>query len=337
MSSSNSSSVKAAAQSESGRVSEGTKLKEEPQGEAWSTHAALFGKFFAEFTNLFAKAAVDGLVAAFLQQKRPAGLGSRVRPVRVLDIAAGTGVGALCAIDALFAGDPGLFLSVTATDISAGMLSTLESGERLTKAKAAHGDQLVFDTKVADMCQLDFVESGTVDVAVIMFGIMFPDDPVAAMKEVKRILSPTGVATIVTWHYNFFIEMMKHAAVDSGKVKRVEDLVLSVEKFGQESVMRNLAEAAGFDRRTECSCTFVSRQSVPIPASVMVATMNTNPASAPYGPFDPERLSQLLARRCPGVTAPALREGGEKEGGDTVDREPATITEGTALCFNLGF
>lgn len=104
----------------------------------------------------------------------------------VLDIASGTGNPAVSI--ALSMEGRG---SITCTDLTPRMLET-------ARGRAQNLDISVMRFVAADMKALPFAE-GTFDCATCRFGLMFPEDKVAAAAETLRVLRPGGRAAYVVW------------------------------------------------------------------------------------------------------------------------------------------
>lgn len=105
---------------------------------------------------------------------------------RVLDVASGTGA---CLIPAARA--VGVEGSVTGVDISPGMVDVLRrriAAEGITNASA----------EVMDAEHLTF-DAGAFDAVLCAFGIMFLQDPAAALRGFHRFLAPTGRVVIAVW------------------------------------------------------------------------------------------------------------------------------------------
>ncbi len=112
---------------------------------------------------------------------------ARIRPgEQVLDIATGGGNPAVSI--ALSMDGRG---SITCTDLTTGMLET-------ARGRADNLGLSIMRFATADMVALPFPD-GTFDVVTCRFGIMFPDDKVAAAKEVLRVLKPGGRVVYVVW------------------------------------------------------------------------------------------------------------------------------------------
>ncbi|PVZ04948.1 methyltransferase family protein [Actinomycetospora cinnamomea] len=105
---------------------------------------------------------------------------ARLRPSRVVEVAAGTGV----ATAELLAATPEAHL--TATDLNPAMV---EAGEERVAAAA---------WQRADASSLPF-DDGVFDLVVCQFGVMFFPDRPAAYSEFRRVLAPSGHVLVNTW------------------------------------------------------------------------------------------------------------------------------------------
>ena len=106
----------------------------------------------------------------------------RLQPVRVLEVAAGTGV----VTRALSAALPEA--AIVATDLNQAMIDQA----------AAIGTRRAVDFRQADAQQLPFPD-GTFDAVVCQFGVMFFPDKVRAYREARRVLKPGGTYLFNAW------------------------------------------------------------------------------------------------------------------------------------------
>lgn len=104
----------------------------------------------------------------------------------VLDIASGTGNPAVSIALALDGRG-----SVTCCDLEPTMLAT-------ARGRAANLSLSVMRFVAADMTRLPFAGAGF-DCVTCRFGLMFPQDKVAAAREVLRVLKPGGRVAYVVW------------------------------------------------------------------------------------------------------------------------------------------
>jgi ubiquinone/menaquinone biosynthesis C-methylase UbiE len=108
---------------------------------------------------------------------------ARLRPARVLEIAAGTGVVTRQLASALPASS-----SIVATDLNQAMLDQA----------AAAGMARPIEWRLADAMQLPFAD-GTFDAVVCQFGAMFFPDKPKAFAEARRVLRPGGFYLFNVW------------------------------------------------------------------------------------------------------------------------------------------
>jgi len=108
----------------------------------------------------------------------------KLKPDTVLELAAGTGVVTRALHNALPAST-----SITATDLSDGMLS-------VARSKAADAKNVSFE--VVDAMSIPKGED-TYDLLVAQFGVMFVPDKVASYREALRVLKPGGTYMFNAW------------------------------------------------------------------------------------------------------------------------------------------
>lgn len=106
-----------------------------------------------------------------------------LKPARVLEIAAGTGICTLALFETLPSGT-----KITASDLNPPMLD-------IARAKLEHKD-IVFAQ--ADAMALPFGDA-SFDVVVCQFGVMFFPDKDQAYREVRRVLAPGGHYLFNVW------------------------------------------------------------------------------------------------------------------------------------------
>lgn len=105
---------------------------------------------------------------------------------RVLDLACGTGLVTFRAAAAVGPGG-----SVMATDISEEMVRHIQGAAAAqdtghVNARRAHAEEAVF-------------EAASFDAALCALGLMYVPDPVAALREMRRVLKPAGRAVVAVW------------------------------------------------------------------------------------------------------------------------------------------
>ena len=143
-------------------------MNEHETGQLTATAAEIYERFFVP--ALFAEWSPRVLQAA------------GVRPGHdLLDVACGTGI--LAREAAAVVGPAG---SVTGTDINDGMLAVAQEHAPGISWKAAPAQSLPFP-------------AATFDRVVSQFGLMFFEDPVAALAEMARVLRPGGTIAVAVW------------------------------------------------------------------------------------------------------------------------------------------
>lgn len=106
-----------------------------------------------------------------------------LRPDRILEIAAGTGV-----VTRAMAAALGRTTAIVATDLNQAMIDEAVS----------HGSSPSIEWKQADAMKLPFPDA-SFDAVVCQFGVMFYPDRVAAYAETRRVLKPGGAFFFNAW------------------------------------------------------------------------------------------------------------------------------------------
>jgi ubiquinone/menaquinone biosynthesis C-methylase UbiE len=139
-------------------------LQPDQQPRRWDEHVSLYEAAFEPLTNQFAAAALRSL--------------SLSPGDRLLDVGAGTGGAALMAEEA--------GAQVVALDASQAMAARVRARAERVCAVAM------------DATCLGFAD-GTFKAALSVFGIILCPDPVAALREMGRVVEPPGRIAVVTW------------------------------------------------------------------------------------------------------------------------------------------
>jgi SAM-dependent methyltransferase len=165
-----------------------------------------------------------------------------LRPTRVLEVAAGTGV----VTRALSAALPEA--AIVATDLNQAMLDQA----------AAIGTQRAVDFRTADAQQLPFTD-GVFDVVVCQFGVMFFPDKRKAFAEARRVLKPGGFYVFNAWDrlaVNEFAQVVHEVAAAAfpqdppGFLGRTPYAYHDTAAIGRELAAAGFARPAEFDTVT---------------------------------------------------------------------------------------
>lgn len=147
------------------------RLQRRVQRYGWNKAAAYYERFWAEQLRPAQDLLMD---MAALQPGE-----------RVLEVACGTGLVTFRVAGAIGAGG-----TLVATDISEDMVATI-SADAASRGVAA-------DFRRMDAEVLDFPDA-SFDVVICALGLMYVADPLAALKEMHRVLAPGGRAVVVIW------------------------------------------------------------------------------------------------------------------------------------------
>jgi ubiquinone/menaquinone biosynthesis C-methylase UbiE len=188
----------------------------------------------SSFSFDHAAAVYDRMIGRWSRLWTPALIQSaRVRAGwRVLDVAAGTGEGALAA--AAVVGEGG---SVVASDLSLPML-------KVARARASHtGVAIAVMDGQALACR-----DSTFDAVVCMLGLMFFQDPLKGLREFRRVLRPRGRVAVCVWGTlerspfpGIMLDVLgRHLPAE----KKMLDAGLAL---GDPALLERLLEEAGFD------------------------------------------------------------------------------------------
>lgn len=158
---------------------------------------------------------------------------ARLRPGRVLELAAGTG-----ALTRALAARLPPFAQIVATDLNQAML---EEAGRTGAARPVHWRQ-------ADAMRLPFDDAGF-DLVACQFGVMFFPDRVAALAEARRVLRPGGTLLFNTWDRigdNGFAAAVTDALARLFPADPPRFLARVPHGYHDPATLRRDAEAAGF-------------------------------------------------------------------------------------------
>lgn len=165
----------------------------------------------------------------------------------VLDIATGTGNPAI-SIALAMAGQG----SLTCCDLEPGMLESAR-----TRARNLSLDILRF--VAADMTRLPFADA-SFDCVTCRFGVMFPEEKIAAAREVLRVLRPGGRVAYVVWgayddNPPFFVPRRAVAAFFGES----EGAVPSRHSMSAPGTLKDILDGAGFARAEERALRYRNR------------------------------------------------------------------------------
>ncbi|KAJ9458724.1 hypothetical protein DIPPA_13690 [Diplonema papillatum] len=301
--------------------------------DSWADTATVY-QHFAGFTGSFAEIAAAEAVALWEQRRAAAPAATPPPPpppaVRVLDIAAGTGVAAVAAAAELLKRDPSRPVRLLGTDLSPAMLEKFSASPALAKLQKDHPTMLEVETKQLDMSKLEGIPDGSVDIALFVFGLFFAPDGAAALREVKRVLAPGGVAAVVTWHFNEFIHQLGRVLVHTKHLKTVDEVMdlmgVGTQDTDKQMTLTRLFTEAGFapvptwtgksnHTKPQVMCRFIQPDAVPLPAKYMSTAMR-NPAFQKMPQIDHKEMLDFYVED--GATY-------------TVDGEPHIDLYGTAI------
>mmetsp|Transcript_29615 Transcript_29615/g.48869 ORF Transcript_29615/g.48869 Transcript_29615/m.48869 type:complete len:294 (-) Transcript_29615:42-923(-) len=283
----------------------------------WSTHASEYANRGVEFTQAFAVDAIRGAVQSYGSKTNKDGR-TCPSPIRCLDVAAGTGAAAFALIDELCSDKSESAVSMIATDFSDGMLEQLK--EQIPSKVTHKYPNVNVETRELDMHKLEDIPDDSIDICTMSFGIMFAKDPFEVIREVHRVLSPQGVAVILTWSWNSISSDLQEAALDQGKIAKLTDFKLPpLTDYGNEHNLRTLALEAGV-KSSDLSVSYTQKGGFSFPIPFLVSVANTNPGFAEIAPFDEKQLTTFLTAkgdrdangdptRYVGATAMSLRIG----------------------------
>lgn len=288
----------------------------------WGESAADYALHAQGFTRQFVVSAVDDAVAAL--PARIVESNRKKKKISCLDVAAGTGAATFYLAAALSKDGrmirhddaPDCQVEILATDSNQKMLAQLEAAAK--KDDKAYSNVKI-ETKVMDMHNLAGVESNSMDLVTMTFGIMFSDNPVQALQEVRRVMAPDGVAILTSWSWTTVTNDSLEIIADQGKIERCSDATVKELDFGSALFMLKLAKQAGIENT---SYRYIqSKEGYPMPTAFVAKSINLVPAFAKYGPIDEDRARQFLND---------FADGSNEFG-------PFRLVHGAALCLRIGF
>lgn len=193
-----------------------TDLQPDQQPTRWDDHVSVYEEVFEPFTLQFAQAAISALGVA---------AGSSV-----LDVGAGSGGAALALAEQ--------GQRVTAIDASSHMVG------RILARAAERG--LSVDARSMDGRALQFADA-TFDAALSVLGIVLFPDAERGLSEMRRVVRPGGLVSVVTWtepqDYELAAEL--RAAIQSVWPEQPPAPLPAQLRYREEADFRALFKAAG--------------------------------------------------------------------------------------------
>jgi ubiquinone/menaquinone biosynthesis C-methylase UbiE len=195
---------------------------------------------------------------------------ARLKPGdRVLDIACGTGLVTFPAADAVGPGG-----AVLATDLSQSMVTLVE--QSAASRNLPHVSARRMDAETLDADDASF------DVALCALGLMYVPDPVAAAKEMARVLKPGGRAVAAVWGKRDRCGWAEIFPIVDSRVK--SEVCPLFFQLGNGETLRATFEQAGFtDIQTRRLDTLLCYSS---PDDALGAAFLGGPVALAYSRFD---------------------------------------------------
>ena len=270
------------------------------------------GDPLATFAALFTQSAIDQAIQAIPYLREPG------NAVRCLDIAAGTGAATWQMLNTLCRQNINRHVSITAIDLNSAMLEQIN--QQIPNALLPYPNAKI-TTQVCDMQTLEGIPSGfSADLCTMTFGIMFPSDTVAALRQVKRVLAPTGVAVVTSWTWHSTMEDTNAFLYEQGKIQDLSDYALPFQEgTDREYALRIAARKAGFEK---ISVAYIQHSDFPMSVGTLAKSCMSNSLLAQYQPLDEGAMERFLR---------------SYEDGEDAELGPLRKVSATALCLRLGF
>ena len=207
---------------------------------------------------------------------------ARHAPVRVLEIACGTGIVTKALLTAL----PGA--GIVATDLNDSMIDYARSRLPVTGR---------LEWRQADACALPF-EAARFDAVAFQFGLMFVPDKALAMREARRVLRPGGHLVFSVWDELACnpIGQIAHETITSFFPDDPPDFYRVPFGLNDHALIGALAANAGFGDIVLDTVKFEARSTTALDAAT--GLVKGNPVSAAIrerGVTDPSPIIQAVA------------------------------------------
>ncbi len=199
-------------------------------------------------------------------------------PSRILEIAAGTGVGTRALARRL-----GESASIVATDLNQAMLDQA----------AARGTAQPVEWQQVDAMALPFAD-GAFDAVVCQFGVMFFPDKPRAFAEARRVLRPGGIFIFSVWDRlaeNDFADTVASALDDLFPTDPPRFMARTPHGYFDPSVIERDLLAGGFTQRPQI-VTVTERSRAPSPRVPALAFCQGTPLRNEIDARDAARLSE---------------------------------------------
>jgi len=200
------------------------------------------------------------------------------KPMRVLELAAGTGVVTRALAEQLPAAT-----EIVATELNPGMLAT---AQQVGTARLVHWQQ-------ADAMHLTFPD-GNFDVVVCQFGVMFFPDKGHAFAEARRVLRPGGAFVFNAWDRiedNEFAEVVTSALATVFPADPPRFMARTPHGYHDRATIERDLRAGGFEEAAQIE-TVAARSRAPSPRHPAIAYCQGSPLRSEIEARDAARLRE---------------------------------------------
>ena len=201
--------------------------------------------FCASEYDTNAEAVTGPCIGKLLEQASVVPVNSTAHPIKVIDLAAGPGILGTLLGNAYSQAGCLEKLTVLSTDFSSKMV---EMAERRFKSHNWTPSQ--FSARTLDATDLAGIPSNYYTHAFCTFGIMMIPDASKALKEMFRVLEPSGTIGITTWHkvgwMPIFFECLARAKMTSAEQEKATPPVPVARNWSETSYVQKVLEDACF-------------------------------------------------------------------------------------------